>query len=182
MKHVSTWMRPTQADSAALIAPAWCEIRHEPRGVTLVIAPFNYPVSLLLGPLISALAAGNTAILKPSEMCPAVAATAAQLIPKYFKSEIVAVVIGGTPRNPTSSFALTPVVILIGGIPQSTALMELTWGLVFFTGSERVGKIIIHILTPTLAPTPNPHCVGKAPPPRLSLRWFWSWVVRLLAW
>lgn len=129
---VSNWMTPTQAASPALLAPAWCEIRPEPRGVTLIIAPFNYPVSLALNPLISALAAGDTAVIKPSELCPAVADMLARLVPKYFREEVVSVV--------------------TGGIPETTALMQEAWDLVFFTGSERVGKIIAGAAAATLSP------------------------------
>ena len=73
---------------SALILPASCAIRQEPRGVVLIIAPFNYPVNLVLGPLISALAAGNTAIIKPSEQTPAVATLIAELVARYFKPEV----------------------------------------------------------------------------------------------
>jgi len=100
--------------------------------VTLIIAPFNYPVSLALNPLISALAAGDTAVIKPSELCPAVADMLARLVPKYFREEVVSVV--------------------TGGIPETTALMQEAWDLVFFTGSERVGKIIAGAAAATLSP------------------------------
>ena len=81
-------MAPEPCAVNSLLLPASCAIRHEPRGVVLIIAPFNYPVNLMLGPLISALAAGNTAIIKPSEQCPAVAALMTELIARYFKPEV----------------------------------------------------------------------------------------------
>ena len=142
VQNLEQWAASVPVDTAGIVAPVWCEIRKEPRGVALIISPFNYPVSLLLGPLISALAAGNTAVLKPSEMCPAVSSTAARLITRYFKPEIVSVV--------------------EGGIPQTTRLMELPWGLVFFTGSERVGKIIAGAAAKTLSPVVL-ELGGKAP-------------------
>ena len=73
----------------SLLLPATCGVRQEPRGVTLIIAPFNYPVNLSLSPIIAALAAGNTVILKPSELCPAVAKLLEVLIARYFKPEVV---------------------------------------------------------------------------------------------
>jgi len=132
LKHVREWMAPEPAASHALCAPAFLEIRKEPRGCTLIIAPFNYPMSLMIGPLLSALAAGDTAIIKPSELCPATAALVASLVPQYFQPEVVSVV--------------------SGGIPVTTALMEQQWDLVFFTGSDRVGKIIAGAAAKTLSP------------------------------
>ena len=99
-------------------------------------------VSLSLGPLISALAGGNTSVIKPSELCPAVATTLAAIIPKYFETEVCAVV--------------------NGAIPETTALMTLPWDLVFFTGSERVGNIIAAAAAKTTSPVVL-ELGGKAP-------------------
>ena len=67
-------------------------IVQEPLGTVLIIAPWNYPVQLLLGPLVPALAAGNTAVLKPSEVAPATAAALADLVPRYLDERAVQVV------------------------------------------------------------------------------------------
>ena len=122
MSNLTSWAAEEQVASPGALMPAFASVRPEPRGVTLVVGPFNYPMSTLLGPLVSALAAGDTAVLKPSEMCPATEGAVAALVAKYFAPEVVAVV--------------------RGGVPETTALMELEWGLVFFTGSERVARII----------------------------------------
>jgi len=118
--------------SSGVLMPAFASIRPEPRGVTLVIGPFNYPIISLLGPLVSSLAAGNTCILKPSELCPKSEQILSDLVNKYFDKTIVAVIRGATP--------------------ETTTLMELEWGLVFFTGCERVAKIIGVAAAKTLSP------------------------------
>ena len=76
-------MKPIDAGSPLLLAPAFLETRFEPRGVSLVIGPFNYPITLTLGPVISALAAGNPTVIKPSELCPATAMLLERLVPMY---------------------------------------------------------------------------------------------------
>lgn len=104
----------------------------EPYGVTLVIGPFNAPVLLLLDPAIAALAAGNTVILKPANTTPRTAALFADIIPKYFASENVAVVTGGRE--------------------EITALLELPFDFIFFTGSSNVGKIVMRAAAENLTP------------------------------
>jgi len=132
LNNLSKWGAEESVDSPGALMPAFASVRPEPRGVTLVIGPFNYPVSTLLGPLVSALAAGNTCILKPSELCPATEQILVDLVGRYFDKNIVAVV--------------------PGAIPETTALMDLEWGLIFFTGSERVAKIIGISAAKTLSP------------------------------
>ena len=132
LQKLASWMRSEDVGSPLLLAPAFLEIRFEPRGVCLVIGPFNYPVTLTLGPVISALAAGNPVVIKPSDLCPAVANLLTKLIPTYFDPEVVNVV--------------------NGAIPETTELMRNEWGLVFFTGSERVGKIIAGQAAATMSP------------------------------
>jgi len=77
--------------------PAFCELRKEPRGVTLNIGPFNYPFSIGFGPAVTAFAAGNTCVLKPSEACQAVDKMLQDLVPKYFDPDVCTVVSGGIP-------------------------------------------------------------------------------------
>ncbi|MFG6176186.1 aldehyde dehydrogenase family protein [Halomonas sp. THAF12] len=107
-------------------------IRREPYGVTLVIGPFNAPILLLLDPAIAALAAGNPVILKPANTTPATAALFAELIPQYFASEDVSVVTGGRE--------------------QISALLELPFDFIFFTGSATVGKIVMRAAAEHLTP------------------------------
>jgi aldehyde dehydrogenase (NAD+) len=98
-------------------------IQYEPRGVCLIISPWNYPFSLAVGPLVSALAAGNTSILKPSEATPNVSALLYRMAKDVFKDDVVAVVEGDAE---TSKFLLT-----------------LPFDHIFFTGSPSIGKIVM---------------------------------------
>lgn len=107
-------------------------IYKEPFGVTLVIGPFNAPILLLLDPAIAALAAGNSVILKPANTTPTVAALFQELIPKYFEPEAVSIVTGGRE--------------------EITALLELPFDFIFFTGSSAVGKIVMRAAAENLTP------------------------------
>lgn len=107
-------------------------IYKEPFGVTLVIGPFNAPILLLLDPAIAALAAGNPVILKPANVTPTVAALFQELIPKYFEPEAVSIVTGGRE--------------------EITALLELPFDFIFFTGSSAVGKVIMRAAAENLTP------------------------------
>jgi len=107
-------------------------IYKEPFGVTLVIGPFNAPILLLLDPAIAALAAGNPVILKPANVTPTVAALFQELIPNYFEPEAVSIVTGGRE--------------------EITALLELPFDFIFFTGSSAVGKVIMRAAAENLTP------------------------------
>lgn len=107
-------------------------IYKEPFGVTLVIGPFNAPILLLLDPAIAALAAGNPVILKPANTTPIVAALFQELIPKYFEPEAISIVTGGRE--------------------EITALLELPFDFIFFTGSSAVGKIVMRAAAENLTP------------------------------
>ena len=96
--------------------------RH-PYGVTLVIAPCNYPVMLALPPLAGALAAGNAVVLKPSELCPEVAELLASLVKSYLDADAIRVVLGE-------------------GATVVGSLLEERWDKIVFTGSERVGRLV----------------------------------------
>lgn len=84
-------------------------IRKEPKGVVLIIAPFNYPVLLLLGPLASAIAAGCAAVLKPSELTPATSALMADLVSKHLDQDMYRLVNGAIPETSKVSFSMRPV-------------------------------------------------------------------------
>lgn len=117
-------------------------IIYEPYGVTLTIAPWNYPWQLALAPVIGALAAGNTAIIKPSELTPTVSALLAQLIGQYFAPPLLAVV--------------------EGGIETSQALLAEKFDHIFFTGSVPVGKIVMKAAAEHLTPV-TLELGGKSP-------------------
>ncbi len=107
-------------------------LRKEPLGTVLIIGPYNFPVQLLLGPLIGAISAGCTAVVKPSELTPA----CAMVIREMLES-----------RLDQSAFA-----VVNGGIPETNALMNEKWDKIFFTGSATVGTIITKKAAETLTP------------------------------
>src|SRR5699024_744284 len=96
-RHLRRWLAPQRVSVPWQYQPARASVMLEPLGTVLVIAPWNYPVFLLLGPLVGVLAAGNTAVLKPSELAPRTAALLERLVPEYLDG--VAVVTGGPDRT-----------------------------------------------------------------------------------
>ena len=135
-RNVADWMAPSRARGHWLLAGTRSEIRYEPRGVVLVMAPWNYPFGLLLTPLVAAVAAGNCAILRPSEKVPQTASVLQRIIREAFEEREVA--------------CLTE-----PGIELAEALLTLPFDHVFFTGSSRVGRQVMagaaeHLATVTL--------------------------------
>jgi aldehyde dehydrogenase (NAD+) len=122
-RHLAAWMKPQRAAPTRPMLGTKATIRHEPRGVALIIAPWNYPVSLLLGPLTSAIAAGCPAILKPSEISAASSGVMTKLIRETFAPEEIAIFEGGTS--------------------VSTAMLAMPFDHIFFTGSPEIGKIVM---------------------------------------
>lgn len=112
--------------------PALAWTRREPYGTVLVIAPWNYPVNLTLVPLAGALAAGNTAVVKPSETAPATSALLARLLPRYLGEDTVAVIEGGKE--------------------VTTALLEHRFDMIVYTGGARVGRIVAEAAARHLTP------------------------------
>ncbi|MDN5567915.1 MAG: aldehyde dehydrogenase family protein, partial [Paracoccus sp. (in: a-proteobacteria)] len=131
LRHLRRWMRRRHVGQTLSSFGTAASIRPEARGVCLIIAPWNYPFSLALGPLVSALAAGNSAIIKPSEMTPATSALIAGVIKDTFRPDLVTVI--------------------EGGVEASTALLALPFDHIFFTGSPAVGKIVMAAAARTLA-------------------------------
>lgn len=134
--HVARWMRPRRAGTPWLLAGTRSEVRYEARGVTLIMAPWNYPFTLLLSPLVAAVAAGNTAILRPSEKVPRTAAVLASIVRQAFPEEEAA--------------CLTE-----PGVELANALLTFPFDHIFFTGSTRVGRRVMaaaaeHLATVTL--------------------------------
>ncbi len=132
LKHLAGWMRPERVPSPLAIFPAKSRIEREPRGVALIIAPWNFPLQLALGPWIGALAAGNCAILKPSELAPYTSSLIASLLGPAFPRELVAV--AG------------------GGVETSQALLRLRFDHVLFTGSASVAREVALATAKTLTP------------------------------
>jgi len=123
ISHVGRWMRPRRVLPNLALFGTSGKIRYEPRGRCLILAPWNYPANLALGPLAAALAAGNPAIVKPSELAPHFSALIARIVAQVFPPEEVAVV--------------------EGEVDVSTALLKLPFDHIFFTGSPAVGKLVM---------------------------------------
>lgn len=121
--NLRRWMRPLRITPTPVMLGTVARVQYQPRGRVLIIAPWNYPLNLCVGPLVSALAAGNTAILKPSELTPAVSALLARLVGETF---------------PPSEVALFE-----GGVDTATRLLDLPFDHIFFTGSPAVGRRVM---------------------------------------
>lgn len=132
LDHLHGWMKEEHMPTPLLMMPGHVRVRRDPLGVTLIIGAWNEPYMLTLAPLVAAIAAGNTAVLKPSEICEACARQTAEMVPRYMDPEAVAVV--------------------EGGIPETTALLAQKWDLIFFTGSPSVGKIVHKAAAENLTP------------------------------
>lgn len=121
--HLEEWAAPRKIDAPFTMLGTRSTVRHEPRGVCLVIAPWNYPFSLAVGPLISALAAGNAVIVKPSELTPHVSSLLSKMAEEVFDKNVVSVHEGG---------------------PEvSQYLLTLPFDHIFFTGSPAIGKVVM---------------------------------------
>ncbi|MFE3939918.1 aldehyde dehydrogenase family protein, partial [Streptomyces goshikiensis] len=94
LQHLAQWLRPQPVPVPERLSPASAHTVQDPLGVVLVIAPWNYPVQLLLAPVVGALAAGNCVVAKPSELAPATSRAVAGLLPRYLDRDAVAVVEG----------------------------------------------------------------------------------------
>lgn len=121
--RLKQWMKPEKVKPTSLMLTTSAWIEYQPRGRVLIIAPWNYPLNLCFGPLVSALAAGNTAIIKPSEMMPNVSAVMAKIIKETFNPQEVA--------------------LFEGSLPTAEALLALPFDHIFFTGSPMVGKVVM---------------------------------------
>ncbi|WP_437272580.1 aldehyde dehydrogenase [Staphylococcus succinus] len=141
-KELKNWSKQKQVNTPIFMFPTKSYIMKEPYGTVLIIGPFNYPFQLLIEPLIGAIAAGNTVILKPSEFTPHVSAVIQQLIEDVFAPEYISVCQGDAE------------------ITQS--LIHLPFDYVFFTGSEQVGRIVYQAASEHLTPV-TLELGGKSP-------------------
>lgn len=142
LKHLRSWAAPKRVSLPLALQPGRGWIVREPLGVVLVIAPWNYPVQLLLGPVVAALAAGNAVVMKPSELAPATSATFARLVPDYLDARAVTVV--------------------EGAVAETTALLEQRFDHIFYTGGARVGRIVAEAAANNLTPV-TLELGGKSP-------------------
>ncbi len=122
-RHLKKWMKPNKVSRPITMIGASSWIHHEPKGMCLIIAPWNYPMQLLFAPLVSAIAAGNSVILKPSEFNVHTVVIVKKIIAEAFEEKEIAVV--------------------EGGVGVSTALLDMKFSHIFFTGAPEIGKIVM---------------------------------------
>jgi acyl-CoA reductase-like NAD-dependent aldehyde dehydrogenase len=132
IRHLPSWVKPERRKSPLIAWPAKSTVRREPFGVALIIGPWNYPLQLLLSPLVGAIAAGNCAILKPSEMAPHTAGLVDRLIRAAFPEEFI-----------TS---------IQGARETAEALLGEKFDTIFFTGSTRTGRAVMTAAARHLTP------------------------------
>ncbi len=141
-RHLKSWSKPRRTSVPLILRPGRATIMAEPLGMVLVLAPWNYPVQLLLSPIVAAIAAGNAVVAKPSELAPATSAALIELAAKYLDREAIAV-IGG-------------------GVDEATALLAERFDHIFFTGSTKVGHIVMRAAAEQLTPV-TLELGGKSP-------------------
>jgi acyl-CoA reductase-like NAD-dependent aldehyde dehydrogenase len=132
LSHLRKWMKPQTVSTPLVLEPAHVRVQFDPLGVGLIIGTWNYPLMLTLSPLIAAIAGGNTAVVKPSEVAPATADAIARLLPEYLDRDAFSVV--------------------LGAVPETTALLEQQWDHIFFTGGAAVAKVVMAAAAKHLTP------------------------------
>lgn len=142
LSNLKSWIKPEKVKTPMTHVGTTGYIYSEPYGVALIIAPWNYPFQLAIAPLIGAIAAGNCAIIKPSELTPKTSEVLSKLIKETFPDEYISAV--------------------LGGVETSTALLNESLDYIFFTGSVSVGKIIMEAAAKHLTPV-TLELGGKSP-------------------
>jgi len=132
IKGLRKWMEPRPLKSNIAFFPSEAKTLLDPLGVTLVIAPWNYPLELIINPAVGAVAAGNCVVLKPSEMAPHTSSLLTKYVPQYLDTDAIAVV--------------------EGGVPETTKLLAQKVDHIFYTGNGRVGRIILEAAARNLTP------------------------------
>ena len=141
-KKLRSWSKPQRVPTSLVGQPGKSRIYHEPLGVVLIIGPWNYPLQLVLAPLVGAIAAGNCAIVKPSEVVPTISALLDERLPKYIDSECVRVI--------------------QGGVDETTELLSERFDHIFYTGNGTVGRIVMEAAAKHLTPV-TLELGGKSP-------------------
>ncbi|MCY9399502.1 aldehyde dehydrogenase family protein, partial [Bacillus haynesii] len=141
-RRLKKWAKPKKAKTAVSHIGSKSIVIPEPYGTVLIIAPWNYPFQLAVSPLIGALAAGNTAVIKPSELAPAVSSVISEMIKEIFPPEYVSVIEGGVETN--------------------QELLRQKFDYIFFTGSVPVGKVVMEAAAKQLIPV-TLELGGKSP-------------------
>jgi aldehyde dehydrogenase (NAD+) len=140
LRNLRKWTRPERAAGLPILGRS--RVVREPLGVVLIVAPWNYPVGLLLSPLVGAIAAGNCAVLKPSEVTAHTAEVLARRVPEHLDPSAVAVITGGAD--------------------ETQALLAQRFDHIFYTGGGRVGRIVMKAAAETLTPV-TLELGGKSP-------------------
>jgi acyl-CoA reductase-like NAD-dependent aldehyde dehydrogenase len=130
--NLRRWMKPVPVSTPLVLTPSRTQVRFDPLGIGLIIGTWNYPVMLTLSPLIAAISGGNTAVIKPSEIAAATADVIARRLPEYLDRDAFSVV--------------------LGGVPETTALLEQQWDHIFFTGGTAVAKVVMTAAARNLTP------------------------------
>jgi aldehyde dehydrogenase (NAD+) len=142
LKRLKKWARPRRIPSNLVNFPSSCFLMYEPYGISLIIAPWNYPFQLAIGPLVGAMSAGNCAILKPSELTPSTSEFISKLINENFRDDYIHVIEGDAT--------------------VSQSLLKEKFDYIFFTGSTRIGQIIAEAAARNLTPA-TLELGGKSP-------------------
>jgi aldehyde dehydrogenase (NAD+) len=142
IRHLRRWVRAKRVPTPLMALPGRSYIQPEPKGVVLVIAPWNYPLSMVCAPLVGVIAAGNCAILKPSEITSHTSAAIARILPRYLDTDAFAVV--------------------EGGVPETTELLEHPFDHILYTGNERVARVVMTAAAKHLTPV-TLELGGKSP-------------------
>ncbi len=142
IKQLKTWMKPRKIATGADVFPASAWVAPEPLGVALIIGPWNYPFQLMMSPLVGAIAAGNCAILKPSEYAPSMSKVVTALVESIFEPDYVAVVEGDAET--------------------SQELLAQKFDHIFFTGGTEIGRIVMQAAAKHLTPV-TLELGGKSP-------------------
>ena len=142
LDNLDSWTKAQKVKVPLTFKPGKARLRPEPLGTVCIISPWNYPIQLLFAPLVPALAAGNTAVLKPSEVTPTVASLLAELVPQYFDERIVGLV--------------------TGAVDETTALLHERFDHIFYTGNGKVGRVVMRAASEHLTPV-TLELGGKSP-------------------
>lgn len=142
LKLLNKWSKKRRVSTPIIAQPGRSYIQPEPQGTILIIGAWNYPLQLILAPLIAAIAAGNCAVLKPSELAPATSSLLADLVPKYLDTQAVSVI--------------------EGGVEETTALLKQPFDHIMYTGNGQVARIVMTAAAKNLTPV-TLELGGKSP-------------------
>lgn len=142
LKHLKNWCKTKKVSTPIIAMPSQSYIQPEPLGIVLIIGAWNYPLQLILAPLIAVIAAGNCAVLKPSELAPATANILEALIPKYLDEQAV--------------------LLTQGGVKETTELLSCRFDHIMYTGNSQVAKLVMQAAAKNLTPV-TLELGGKSP-------------------